>query len=184
MTSPGPIHVLVLEEFRLLVSENGALAARIVAASPPGEELPIPLLTSIDDRRDVATLRALREREAENDSALRAALDGLVASWSAPKRYAPRIAERSQSPPSVFRLAVTESGINGAGVPAVTVIERPTRSAGARAIGLLWVGAPIDTHAGLLILLGSYADARDARSAWPLPFSRQLGVRIYESSAT
>jgi hypothetical protein len=187
MTTDDPIHVLVLQEFRLRHADVDGAAARIVAASPRGIEPAIPLLTSIEDRRDVATLRALHAGElTETDQVQRAALDPLVSSWGTPKQYGPRMVERSQSPPSSFRLAVTESGINTGGVPPVTLSQGPVGDrTTSQAIGLVWIGAPVGTHAGLLVLLGSYDDpaavGRDP-SGWPLPLSRDLGVRIYENS--
>jgi hypothetical protein len=187
MSTENPICVLVLEEFRLRAEDIGGAAARIVAESAPGIEPAIPLLTSIDDRRDVATLRALHESEStDSDAAQHAALDPLVSSWAVPKHYGPRITERSQSPPSSFRLAVTESGINRDGTPRVSLpgrrVEDETTS---QAINLLWIGAPVGTHAGLLVLVGSDEDQRavgDDASGWPLPLSTDLGVRIYENS--
>ena len=161
MSTEDPIRVLVLEEFRLRDEDIDGAAARIVAETPHGIEPAIPLLTSVEDRRDVATLRALHAGEStESNAAQHAALDGLVSNWAVPKHYGPRITERSQNPPSSFRLAVTESGING--------------------------GAPVGTNAGLLVLLGSYNDdprtvAEDSLG-WPLPLSSELGVRIYENS--
>jgi len=187
MSTNDHIQVLVLQEFRLRAADEDGAAARIVAASSRGIEPPVPLLTSIDDRRDVATLRALHAGEpTEADAAQRAALDPLVSSWAAPKHYGPRIAEGSQSPPSHFRLAVTESGINTGGAPPVTLSQGPAGDGTtSHAVGLVWIGAPVGTHAGLLVLLGSYDDpvsvGRDP-SGWPLPLSRELGVRIYESS--
>ncbi|MEK7284292.1 MAG: hypothetical protein AAB114_00345, partial [Chloroflexota bacterium] len=49
-----------------------------------------------------------------------------------------------------------------------------------------WIGIPEGTHAGLLVLVGRndgepVAGGRDGTS-WPLPLSRDLGVRVYESS--
>ena len=187
MVIDNPIRVLVLEEFRLRVEDLDGAAARIVAASPHGIEPAIPLLTSIDDRRDVATLRALHAGEStESDAEQHAALDPLVLSWEVPKHYGPRITEHSQSPPSSYRLAVTESGINTGGVPQETF---GASSGGAattsRAVGLVWIGEPVGTQAGLLVLLGTYDDAQAGRpdpSDWPLALSRNLGVRIYETS--
>jgi hypothetical protein len=185
MSTVAPIQVFVLQEFRLLAADTDGAVARIVAASPGGIEPAIPLLTSIDDGRDVATLRALHEGEAtETDAVQHAALDPLVASWAAPKQYRPRVAERSPSPPSHFRLAVTESGINNGEVQALTTPpgseDRSTRVP----IGLVWIGAPTGTYAGLLVLLGSYGESESKRepSGWPLPLSRELGVRIYDNS--
>src|SRR5437588_7064865 len=185
MPTDDPITVLVLQEFRLRAADDAAAAARIVAASPPGIEPAIPLLTSIEDRRDVATLRALHAGEmSETDTVERADLDHLVSSWAAPKHYGPRVTERSQSPPSSFRLAVTESGINVGVAPPTHRDHSAETAATSLAIGLILIGAPLGTHAGLLILLGGYDEPR-ARggypSDWPLPLSRDLGVRIYES---
>ncbi|MDQ2912505.1 MAG: hypothetical protein M3T56_04530 [Chloroflexota bacterium] len=188
MSTENPIQLLVLEEFRLREADVDGAAARIVAASPHGIEPAIPLLTSIEDRRDVATLRALHAGEStESDAVQRAALEPLVSSWAAPKHYGPRIAEQSESPPSSFRLAVTESGINAGGAsPPVTLGQQPTGAGTTnRAVGLVWIGAPVGTHAGLLVLLGSYDDPGAVGldpSGWPLPLSRDLGVRIYENS--
>lgn len=187
MSTEDPIRVLVLEEFRLRDEDIDGAAARIVAETPHGIEPAIPLLTSVEDRRDVATLRALHAGEStESNAAQHAALDRLVSNWAVPKHYGPRITERSQSPPSSFRLAVTESGINGGGRNPVPAPDGSSADETRRAIGLLWIGAPVGTHAGLLVLLGSYHD--DPRTVgegplgWPLPLSSELGVRIYENS--
>jgi hypothetical protein len=188
MQTPNPIRLLVLEEFRLHAADVDGTAARIVAGSPHGIEPAIPLLTSIDDRRAVATLRAVHAGEpTEPDAAQHAALDHLVSSWAVPKHYGPRIAERSQSPPSSFRLAVTESGINGDSGSPVTLRpgSAPDGTTTSRPVGLVWIGAPVGTHAGLLVLLGGYEDPRalgSDPSGWPLPLSKDLGVRIYENN--
>jgi hypothetical protein len=185
MATDAPITMLVLQEFRLRAADDAVAAARIVAASPTGSEPAIPLLTSIEDRRDVATLRALHAGEVtETDAVERAGLEQLVSHWAAPKQYEPRMTERSQSPPSSFRLAVTESGINAGGDPVVPVGDSAEGDTTNRAIGLLWIGAPLGTDAGLLVLLGGYDEPRaagDDPPGWPLPLSRDLGVRIYEN---
>lgn len=188
MPNDNPIRVLVLEEFRLREEDIDGAAARIVAETPQGIEPQIPLLTSVDDRRDVATLRALHAGESiEGNAAQHAALDPLVSSWAKPRQYGPRITESAESPPSSFRLAVTESGINESGPPRFALPDTPVgEETTSRPIGLLWVGAPVGTFAGLLVLLGSYGDdprkvGRD-RFGWPLPLSSDLGVRIYENS--
>lgn len=186
VASADPIQLFVLQEFRLRAADPDGVVARIVAARSSGREPAVPLLTSIGDRRDVATIRAFHAGEpAETDAAQRAALDPLVSSWASPKHYAARISERSQSSPSHFRLAVTESGINvedeafAVSGPGPTA-DGPTSTP----VGLVWIGAPVGTYAGLLVLVGSYDDPDGARQAdgWPLPLSRELGVRIYESS--
>lgn len=188
MSPENPIRVFVLEEFRLRAEDIDGAVARIVADTPRGFEQAIPLLTSIQDRRDVATLRALHAGEStEFDAKQHAALNPLVASWKAPKQYGPRITERSQSPPSSFRLAVTESGINAEGTARVALDKDSVEGdATSRAIGLLWIGTPIGTYAGLLVLLGGYDDDPRVVGAdpfgWPLRLSNDLGVRIYDNS--
>jgi hypothetical protein len=180
-----PITVLVLQEFRLRAADDAAMAARIVAASPSGIEPLIPLLTSIEDRRDVAILRAFHSGEATEADAIRhAGLGHLVSSWSEPKLYGPRVTERSDTPPSSFRLAVTESGINAGGSPVTLSDGSGANKDTRRPIGLVWIGAPVGAHTGLLVLLGVYGDPPPVESdspGWPLPLSRDLGVRIYEN---
>ena len=156
-----------------------------MATFPVGIEPSVPLLRSIDDERDVAIVGALHvgERLAEREQ--RAALGSLVASWRPVKRYGPRISESTESPPSSYRLAVTESGINDQpDEPAVAQLAM-TGDAPMTQVGLMWVGAPLQSYAGLMVLLGSYddqnADRPDARDEWPLALSRQLQVRIYET---
>ena len=183
MSQNDPINALVLQEFRLRDAETGRDAARIVADFAGGIEPPVPLLTSIDDQRDVAIVRAVHAGERlEEDPAQRAALAPLVSSWQPVKQYGPRIAEHSDSPPTYYRLAVTESGINHAGSErfAATPVA-PTNGGNFSHLALLWVGAPLETYAGLLALLGSDDTQRPDAGNWPLPLSRNLGDRIYES---
>ncbi len=186
MATDDPINSLVLQEFRLHAADTAGDAARIVAAFSGGIEPAVPLLTSIDDHRDVAIVRGLHAGEhPEADPEERAALDPLVASWQPVKQYGPRIAERSESPSTYYRLAVTESGINSApSEPPPAVPPAVTRHGTATRLGLLWIGQPVGTYAGLLTLVGSDEDRGAARPPprdWPLPLSRSLGVRIYES---
>ena len=176
------IEILVLQEFRLAKADTDGAVARIVSTSVRGLEPPVPLLTSIEDRRNVAVIRALHADEARDPiGAQRAALDPFVSSWGAPTEYSPRISERSGSAPSSYRLAVTESGINEAETDPVAAEELPVTSTRA---GLLWIGKPLGTHAGLLVLLGNdekpASAAKPAARNWPLPLSKFLGVRIYE----
>jgi len=183
----SPITSLVLEEFRLRSPDFGPAAARI-AASFSGVEPTVPLLTSIDDPHDVAAVWALHsDEETGAVAAQRDKLDHLVASWRPLKHYEPRITERSQGPPAHYRLAVTESGINAMGSQVQAATPRTLSAVSTMSpLGLLWIGSPLGTHAGLLILLGDADDANDARPdplAWPLPLSRYLGVRIYASVA-
>ncbi len=180
----SPVASLVLEEFRLRSPELGAAAAQIVATFS-GIEPTVPLLTSIDDPRDVAAIWALHSGEGTAAvAAQRNKLDRLVEGWRPLKHYRPRITEWSQRPPTYYRLAVTESGINHAEAHArATAPWNAGDAPRASPLGLLWIGAPLGTHAGLLILVGGADDANAARRdprGWPLPLSRYLGVRIYE----
>ena len=177
------IEVFQLQEFRLSAADTDGAVARIVSSLHGGVEPPVPLLTSIEDRRNVAVIRAVHADESRlPDAAQRIALEPFVSSWGAPTEYSPRISERSGTAPSSYRLAVTESGINQAEAGAAMVPEEP--SAASTPAGLLWIGQPLGTHAGLLVLLGndekSAAAAKPAALSWPLPLSKFLGVRIYE----
>jgi hypothetical protein len=182
MKNRDPINSLELEEFRLYDAGTAPEAARIVATFVSGREPAVPLLTSIDDDRDVAIIRGVHAGEREgSDPRQRAALEPLVASWQPVRRYGPRITERSESPPTYYRLAVTESGITSQ-PEAPASLPRAGPANTAKRVGLLWIGSPVDTYAGLLTLLGT--DDGAARRAEPrewLPLSRSLGVRIYES---
>jgi hypothetical protein len=185
MIPAGRVDVLVLEEFRLHTADTDGAAAAIVSAASKHIRDPVPLLTSIDDPRDVATLRTVTAGAPDaNDPRNDRALGALVENWQPVKRYRPRIAARSQqTPSSSFRLAVTESGINDEPVaPPGASVGEPTAG---DPIGLLLVGIPEGTHAGLLVLVGrddpgSVAGSHDG-TGWALPLSRELGVRIYES---
>src|SRR5438477_999707 len=136
------VDVLVLEEFRLHAADTSGAAAGIVSASSEHIRDPVPLLTSIDDPCDVATLRTVTAGAPDGDDPREnEALGALVASWKPVKRYRARIAARSQAAPSAsFRLAVTESGINDEQVaPPGAWVGEPTT---AEAIALLLIGVP------------------------------------------
>lgn len=186
MSTRDQITSLVVQEFRLHAADTSGAAARIVADFSDGLEAPVPLLTSIDDRRDVATVRGLRAGEpTAADPSERDKLEPLVASWRPPKHYAPRITERSKMLSSYYRLAVTESGINNAEPDPLQPRRTAVGETGtASPLGLLWIGLPLATYAGLMVLLGNdEAHVGHAKNpdAWPLPLSSSLGVRIYES---
>ena len=184
MATDDRINGFVLQEFRLRDADSTGEAASIVAAFPGAIGPAVPLLTSIDDERDVATVRALRRGEtAAGHPAQRAALDPLVASWQPLKEYGPRITEHSERPPAHYRLAVTESGINNVAADAAVPRGLPDVGTSTR-LDLLWTGVPLGTYGGMLILLGDDEDLRTIRpdpQDWPLPLSSDLGVRIYES---
>ena len=184
MLPAGRVDVLVLEEFRLHAVDTDGAAAAIVSAASDYMKDPIPLLTSIEDPRDVATLRTVVAGTADDhDPRADGALGTLVESWQPAKRYRSRISARSQAmSPSSFRLAVTESGINDEQVgPAGAWVGGPTTG---EPIALLLIGMPEGTHAGLIVLVGRDMASTAIRSDgdWPLALTRDLGVRIYESS--
>lgn len=187
MTTVGRTEILVLDEFRLHAADTDGAAAGIVLAASTNIRDPVPLLTSIDDPRDVATLRSVIAGAPDSDGPRGdKTLGQLVASWQPVKRYRARVAERSRSAvSSSFRLAVTESGINDEQVaPPGSWVGEPTSG---EPIALLWIGIPEGTHAGLLVLVGrndaeTVAGGRD-RASWPLPLSRDLGVRVYKSTS-
>ncbi|HVR89287.1 MAG TPA: hypothetical protein VHG53_07050 [Candidatus Limnocylindria bacterium] len=184
MSKTAPDQLLVLREFRLNGADSTGLIERIVAIRRPGNGSAVPLLTSVDDPRDVATLRTVADQDSKDaDHEERAALAPFVESWRPPKWYQPRVAEDAQAPPRYYRMAVTESGINDVerDIPAPPQPD-PAEPQATSPIALLWIGAPVGTHAGLLILVGHSREAPVGRdsSGWPLPLSRELGVRIYE----
>lgn len=184
---PDGFDFLALQEFRLHAPDADGVVARMVATASRPSEGAVPLLTSVDDRRDVATLRAVSS-VTPNVDPLREdrALGRLVATWQPVRRYLPRLAERSDGTASSFHLAVTESGINDEPVapPSTWLGEISGESSGER-IALLWIGSPEGTHAGLLVLVGRDEEVRLAggpdHPSWPLPLSRDLGVRVYKS---
>jgi len=186
MSIDDGVNALVLQEFRLRAADSAGLAAQLVATLDDGIEPGVPLLVSVDDRRDVATMRALHPGErTDGHEGQSDALDRLVERWQPVARYTPRITERSDDPPSYYRLAVTGSGINQVEPdPPDASPPRPEQPGTATPVDLLWIGVPVGTFAGLLVLLGNgedrgltRADPRD----WPLPLSSRTGVRIYDS---
>jgi len=185
MTLGDDTEIFVLDEFRLRVADTDGSAAALVLAGAGGTRDPVPLLTSIDDACDVATLRAVPAGAPEGEGPRSdLALDRLVASWGPVKRYVSRITARIDGAPATsFRLAVTESGIND------ELVAPPARWAGQPAAGdqvaLLLIGVPVGTHAGLLVLVGRDAAQTVAvdhpRAGPPPPLARELGVRVYEA---
>ncbi len=184
MTTEAGIHTIVVQELRLRDGADAGEAARIVAAAPSGRGTAVPMLTSIDDERDVVVVRAVHAGETpESDTAQRSPLDRLAASWQPAQRYLPRITERSATEPSHFRLAVTGSGITNGADPVAPAPDGIPDTSTRTKLDLLWVGVPLGSYGGLLVLLGSddEAVARPDPREWPLPLSRSLGVRIYDS---
>lgn len=183
MNDGAPIGTIVLHEFRLHTADRSGAAARIVAGFRSHTGPGVPLLTSIEDERDVAIVQGLR---GSDEPVLdRGTLDPLVERWRPVSRYEPRITERSAIPPSSYRLAVTESGINDAEPkPSTTPAVDDPPEGPTSPLGLLWIGNPVGTHAGLLTLIGNHHDTSPPSMDppdWAVPLARRLGVRIYES---
>lgn len=175
---------LVLEEFRLAPGTSHADADRTLATADPDG---VPLLTSIGDDRDVASVRRISGDVATDRDAIdRAGFGALVSSWGQLRTYTPRIAASTLARPQYYRLAVTESGLNQSGYsssarpPAGQVAGDRT---GAAEVGLLWIGAPRDSEDGLLVVLGDDESDTAPDVRWPLSLSTQLGVRIYRGHA-
>ena len=182
MTKHPAADRLVLEEFRLsdgaaYSDADGALAAR----DPTG----VPLLTSIADDRDVASVRCVPARSApEDDNIDHAAFGALVSHWGTLRTYRPRIAESSLLPPASYRLAVTESGVNDSDpVGAPTPRDEEAIAEPTSLVQLLWIGVPRSSHAGLLVVIGDGEGTAGADVSWPVALSRSLGVRIYRARA-
>lgn len=186
MTVIDSSSVLLLDEFRLRAADSGGSAARLVAAASKDSRDPVPLLISIDDPRDVATLRSVSAGGPDGDGPREdIVLAPLVSAWRPVKRYLSRITARTQGAPATsFRLAVTESGINDE--PVAPSGEWVGEAVAGEPVSLLMIGVPEGTHAGLLVLVGhddpQGVDGDRDRTSWPLPLSRDLGVRVYEST--
>ena len=184
MPTTDSADLLVLEEFRLLAADTDGAAAAIVRHASRDARDPVPLLTSIDDPRDVAALSSVTDRTPASDAGSRgnSALRALVKTWQPAKRYRVRLTARSRSvTPSSFQLAVTESGANNENVAAPgTAGDDPVMGEPA---ALLTIGVREDADTGILVLVGHGAgDVTERhRAGWPLPLSRDLGVRIYDN---
>lgn len=188
MIAPRPVDdgVFVLQEFRLCDGASRADADGILAAADPEG---LPLLTSIADDRDVASVRSSPSPETPDDPFDRASLRDLVVRWEAPRVYRRRISESALVAPAAYRLAVTESGINDGHRPLTPVTpasRQPERNGREEPtpVALLWIGAPVGTHAGLLVLVGEVGRSGIAQDpAWPGDLGGKLGIRVYRGQA-
>lgn len=183
MPTTAPEGQLVLQEFRLTSVDSIEAVGRIIEQASPT----VPLLTSIDDPRDVATVRRVDGADLPEALEDRVALAPFVSAWKPARRYALRVLENALAPPDYYRMAVTESGINDRDR---SDTERSSKAGPGKGdpIGLLWIADPVGTYAGLLIVIGHYGrepfPVGPEFSDWPLALSHDLGVRIYEGAAS
>lgn len=179
------ITALVLHEFRLRSAADRRTAADTVAYWTDSDDAQIPLLFAIDDPRGLALVVA--RRSGDDPETGRGLLSELVAlgSEAPPRHFTPRLVIGIPNSSSYFRLAITESGINDpepTADPAARTDGRPDPFGGQ--LRLLWVGLPLDTPAGLLLLAGQQLDGSvsgtgQGTTPWPLPLSTEPEVRIY-----
>ncbi len=185
----------VLHELRLPagdVATRRSAAARLAEMPYAQDEQVLPMLVSIDDHRDVACVRRVGALPGGGDEAgarIRHALTPEAESSGPPRYYTERAALASAGGArSYYRMAVTESGINeDAAAGTLADAPAPPQQDDATGAGLLWIGTPVASAAGLLVITGhhdatAYGDGDPG--VWPLPTSRQLGVRIYEGGSS
>ncbi len=189
----------VLHELRLPAGDGATrrrAAVRLAEMPHAQDEEVLPMLVSIDDHRDVACVRRVGVLPGSGDDAstrIRHALTPGAESGGPPRYYKERAAVASEAGVrSYYRMAVTESGSNEEAA-ANTLADAPADAPAppqqddATGAGLLWIGTPVASAAGLLVITGhhdatGYGDSDPG--VWPLPTSRRLGVRIYEGGAT
>lgn len=187
----------VLHEVRLSAGDPATrlrAAARLADMPHADDERVLPMLVSIDDHRDVACVRRVGALPGSGDEAgarVRRALTPGAEGGAPPRYYDERAAVAGEGGArSYYRMAVTESGINEeaaastlADAPAPAGAPAPPRQDDATGAALLWIGTPVASAPGLLVITGhhdatGYEDSEPG--VWPLPTSRRLGVRIYE----
>ena len=177
--------VFALHEFMLPAGTDLPSADAALALAGDAEGGRVPLLSAIDDPRRVAWVRACRSRADANASRSVGDVAGPVAAGPA-LLFAQRLALGTPDAASYFRLAVAPAGRNTRDGPLRAPETSGERDRGApdRTTGLLWIGTPLDSPHGLLVLVGLAdpgAFAADRSTSWPLPLSTDLGVRIYAS---
>lgn len=188
----------ILHELRLTTADLASrvrATARLASMPRAKDEQLLPMLVSIDDRHDVACLRRVQALPGSGDDTgerIHAALSPELQSGGRPRFYKERAAlADGPGEPSYYRMAVTEGGTNdqahtfGDQPQPTRDLPRDPRPNEAGEGELLWIGTPLTSPTGLLVITGhqdatAYVDGDPSR--WPLPTSRELGVRIYESA--
>ena len=168
---------MLVQEFTLVRPDADGTAAGIVARSRVDG---VPLLTSVDDARDVAMVDPLPHPIGDADR--REALDPLVASWGPTREYRPRVIEQSGPRPAHFRMAVTDHG-NDEAVSAASTSGHPGVGVHAEQVGLLWIGAQ-ERGAGTMVLVGDERPSTGpndtaVRGSRRAPARSALGARVY-----
>lgn len=180
--SRDAISTFTVHEFRLPEHADRATVQEHLAerAFDPS----IPLLTRIDDDHAVALVRAHRSvgQPTEDREVLRI-IDRLGEAVRS-REFNARVALAEPEAGTHFRLALTEFGRNDA-TPnaneswvAADDADRPDADS-----QLLWIGVTTDSAEGLFVLVGHDREERAGPEGttprWPLPFSSEMGVRIY-----
>jgi len=182
----GAITGFALYEFRLRNLADRAMAQQMLTDAGL-DDRSVPVLTRVDDPDSRAVICAYAAPDrSDSERELLAVIDG-ISSGARCHYFRSRLAIAAPDAASHFRLAVTESGRNNASAsgtePWVAADHRDRSDADSR---LLWIGMPMDSSRGLLVLVGhELDDAFDAgreTASWPLPLSADLGVRIYTGS--
>lgn len=184
----GGITEFWIDEFAMRSASARVAADRAIDAHIDARER-IPLLVAIDDPMRAVLLRTSRGKSRDGvDDALLAALTALGEARP-PRRFVRRLALGEPADASYFRLAVTAFGRRDRGGLGGEPSGAPSgqRDPFGGGTTLLWIGVPPASPSGLMVLVGQARPAGSATAgaptAWPLPLSADLGVRIYASAA-
>lgn len=189
------VMLFTLQEFRLRSTDGLTLriVARLSQALRSMGVREIPLLVSLDDKRDAAVLVTFADdaaastvRVAQARTALTEALVPFRITAEPPeRRYEERIAAGSGENTNYYRLAVAETE----GRELREFAQRAATAGTAQPDpALLWLGRAADAGDGVLALAG-YADDSSfctdtAIEDAPRAVVRALGVRVYASGAS
>ena len=177
-----------VHEFRLHDHVDRATVEKRLGTLGDGDgDLSVPLLARLDDVRSLALVRAHYGGDPPaSDRNVRTLIDELGDGLRS-RDFRARVALAAPDAGSHFRLAMTEFGRNDAAPNAdetwIAADEGDRPDADSQ---MLWIGVTTDSSQGLFVLTGHDAQAPDrpagGAASWPLPFSSELGVRIYTGS--
>lgn len=179
--SPG----FTVHEFRLSADIDQTTMQKFLDALD-GDAPSVPLLARIDDNQALASVRTRSSGDAVAEDEVRTAIDALGQARHS-RDFRTRVAVAPPEAGRHFRLAITEFGRNDAAANApdtwVAASDGDRSDADSQ---LLWIGGTAESAQGLFVLVGHAAEtpARpdDGKAAWPLPWSDDLGVRIYSGT--